>query len=171
MAIEETVQMVSVLIAASAVVVGVVSFISSNKSEEKQRKAQIFMNLYGTIQSPEFLRSITTMMYDWQFKDYDDYFKKYGGINNPKSFAVASRVLAFYEGMGVLLKNNLIDLKLVNDLQGTTALAFWEKYEPVIKGQMEYQRTHFKVQKPIWLGLEYLVNELKIQATKFPEQQ
>ncbi len=38
MAIEEIVQMVSVLIAASAVVVGVASFISSNKSEEKHRQ-------------------------------------------------------------------------------------------------------------------------------------
>ncbi len=41
MAMEETVQTVSVLIAASAVVVGVVSFISSNKSEEKHRKTEI----------------------------------------------------------------------------------------------------------------------------------
>ena len=58
MAIEEVVQMVSVLIAASAAVVGVASYISSNKSEEKRRKtkietrqAQLFMQIYDRYNS------------------------------------------------------------------------------------------------------------------------
>lgn len=170
MAIDEIVQTVSVLIAASAVVVGVISWISSKRGEERQRKTQIFLDLYKTYQSRTFRRNISRMMIDWEWKDFEEFRERY--LGSFENAAPANGTYAFFEGIGVLLKKNLIDKKLVNELVGNTTLWFWSKYEPIVKGSREQAKELFQTKRPWWLGFEYLANEMKkIQEAEAVEHQ
>ncbi len=62
--------MISVVMAASAVVVGVISFISSNKSDKKNRETKIetrqlllVMQILTQLRSPEFIEQWATVVY------------------------------------------------------------------------------------------------------------
>jgi len=58
------------------------------------------------------------------FESFEDYVGKYG-VNDITEIAV------LFDGIGVLLEQNLIDIKMVNQLFGATICLLWNKMEPV----------------------------------------
>ena len=64
---------------------------------------------------------------------------------------MVSSVFALFKGMGVLVKDGLIELKTVNNLLGANIIIFWEKFGPLVRSRAP---TH-------WDHTEYLYNELK----------
>jgi len=59
-----------------------------------------------------------------RFESFEDYVGKYG-VNDITEIAV------LFDGIGVLLEQNLIDIKMVNQLFGATIYLLWNKMEPV----------------------------------------
>jgi len=86
-----------------------------------------------------------------EFKDYDDYVKKFEG----KRY-IAAFVVMFYEEVGILLRRKLIDIGLVDDLLGNSAKQIWEK----IRTPIEHVRKS-GIDPRAYEHFEYLYNELK----------
>lgn len=98
-------------------------------------------------------------LFDWEWNDYEDYSEKY--LSNVESRALRSSLGKYWEGIGVLVKRNLIDPTLVDDLMSSALLMYWEKYEPVAR---EYRRRIGYPQAAEYQ--EYLYNRIKAIAEK-----
>ena len=70
----------------------------------------------------------------------------------------------FYEGLGVLVKNNLVPMRLIAEtITGITRM-YWEKFVPIVDdGRREFNlpRLHSET--------EYLYNELMKYIEEHPE--
>jgi hypothetical protein len=70
-----------------------------------------------------------------QFRDYDDFGKKYGSFTDETPTNMAIHVIAnFYGGIGYLLKRKLVNIGYVWDVYGVSIIVLWEKLKPVIEG-------------------------------------
>ena len=93
-------------------------------------------------------------------------------MNNPKHAAVMESQMSFFEGLGVIIKKQVIDLDTVYDIFSNRIISLWLKYETVIKG----------LRRTVGAGpgenycenFEYLANEMirirKQRGTSFPLQ-
>ena len=91
------------------------------------RQSQLYMNIYARFTDKEFLDMVNEIR-QFDYIDFDDFEKKYGQYDRNKIYAVA----AVFEGIGVLVKRGLIDIRLVNDLMPLTIMSVWEKLEPIL---------------------------------------
>lgn len=160
------IQTISILIAAASVVIGVSDFILSSRyaREERRREletrqAQLFMQIFDSFHQPEFFNKYTNFL-TWHWDDYKDFMERYGP-KNPKAWYGMGSIAAFFEGIGVLVHQKLIDVDLVAQLMARHILFFWERIRPISEGM----RKQFKMPEvDIWL--EYLYNEIKPIAEK-----
>jgi hypothetical protein len=113
------------------------------------RQAQLFMNIYERFTDKGFWDMVNEIR-EFEYEDVDDFEKKYGQYEKNKAWAITS----VFEGIGVLLKRELIDIQQVNDLMPLTVMSVWEKLEPLI---MEARRSEWD-SKYAYKGFEYLNN-------------
>jgi len=138
-----------------ALAAAIIYYVSISKSQNNTRKAQLFMQIYNRFQDKEFLRqNIEIMNMEWV--DFDDFWEKYGLIVNPEATSLIFSVGTYFEGIGVMVKEKLIDVKLVDDLMTGLVVRYWEKLEPIIK----QQRTMFNWPEA-YEWTEYLYNKIK----------
>jgi hypothetical protein len=120
-----TLQTISIIVAASSVLVGVAYNILQMREQNKNRQAQLLMQIYN-----HYLDKISDEEMDvWtmQFNGYDDLIEKYGWEKNPLLWNKFSKFLSYTEGMGTLVRRGLIDASLVYDLNGGLVKWYWEK--------------------------------------------
>lgn len=153
--------MISVVVAAISVVIGVINSILMSKRAAKTaqttletRQAQLFMQIFNNFHEPKFYNKLADFL-TWKWKGYDDFMKKYGPKKNPKAWYSSGSIAAFFGGVGVLVYQNLIDVDLVGELMGKHVILFWEKMEPISKKM----RRRLNVPE-IDEKLEYLYNEM-----------
>jgi hypothetical protein len=108
--------------------------------------------------SKEFSEALYKFMM-MEFKDYDDYRKKYApsptGFSEKPEVTAFNQVAVFYEGIGVLLCTKLIDIDLTSRLFRNAVVYTWEKMKPIIEG---YRREGHP---QLLAEYEYLYNEMK----------
>jgi len=124
----------------------------------KTRQTDTLIRLYLTWESDDlqeaFERIVTA-----EFKDYNDFVKKYGPITSPERPPVhraLSRVSFFFHGVGILVHRKLADIGLVDALIGYGVIWLWEKMKPLVEGW----RKDLNMPKSVW-GFEYLYDEMK----------
>jgi hypothetical protein len=126
---------VGILTACITVIIGVLSFMKSNRRAEEQRQieietrqAELFMQLYSKWTSPEFRVGLLKMYQHWSWSDFPEFQARYGAKENAEDFVAGVVVPAsFYEGIGVLVERGVIDVTLVNRLLSRNILLFWER--------------------------------------------
>ena len=155
------IQTISIAIASASVVAGVIYYALQLRHQArarqdmvKARQADLLMRLYSTWGS-EDLQNAAWKVLELQFKDYDDFVKKYGSFGTPANVAMF-KVSWFFNGIGVLLNEKLADIELINKLFGYMTIWIWEVLKPVVEGG----RKQFNQPKSLeWF--EYLYNEIK----------
>ena len=130
------------------------------------RQAQLFMNIYDRrLNNPAF-DDIIHRIEGLRWKDWDEYQALFD-YTNPETrdnHLAMSTIMTFYEGVGVLVRTNLVDIRLISHLMQSSTKAFWEKVEPIV----EEAREHWY--GPIFLmGTEYLYNELMKYSEEHPD--
>jgi len=71
----------------------------------------------------------------WEWKDFEEYYSKYGGFDiDPKIAAVSIAQFSYYDGIGLLVKNRMVDVETVFQLMSAPIISLWFKCETVIKG-------------------------------------
>lgn len=127
------------------------------KQEEDSRKTQTFVQLHQARYDKEGLDAMF-LLYSLEWDDFDDYLEKYAatsGKHNEISAAFESQS-SYMDGLGLMVKENMIDAETVYHVAGRRVLMLWFKLETVIKG----------FRHPQWGALdycehfEYLANEM-----------
>jgi len=122
------IQMVYYMVAATGVLVAAAYYIVNTRTTLQTRQAQLFMQLYDrwTFDIGEKF---------WEFLDDDietaeDYLEK---IKTDKGFARRASVLSrYHEGVGVLVRFGLLDIRYIAYLASYPTRVYWEKYKPII---------------------------------------
>jgi hypothetical protein len=140
---------------------------NTRKNQELQletRQAQLFMQTYHKwIDKDLNLANTKVERYEWQ--DFDDFMRKYGPEADINAYSDFTRLAAYFEGIGVLVKRGLIDPHIVDDLMSINIIQFWEKYENLA---IEFRERWNAPQVIEWV--EYLYNQIKpIAEQQHPE--
>ena len=144
------------LVAIFGVIAGFTYYVLTVRNAQKTqqmsldtRKTSIFLQMYGTI-TPELIDRVSKMN-NWEFTDYEDFYVKYGD-----KFAEWESVFQRYNGIGLLAKQDQVDLNLIFKLLGFPIFRLMNNYESIIEKQKELQGI-----PDLYEGLEYLFVEAK----------
>ncbi len=137
---------VSAIVVAISVVVGLCFTLLELRHLSKTRRTDVIMRIYNRFGSKEMVEAINSV---GQLKSQDVEFP-------PKSTLTGvTQVAIIFEGLGVLLEQNLIDIELVNSLFGPTLVSLWEPIQPVIQGMRKSLKQPF-----FFSHFEYLYDRL-----------
>jgi hypothetical protein len=128
-------QTVSIVFAGLSIGVAAIYYALNIKHQRETRQAQLFMQIYNRWASKEVSLMEQEFLFEWEWDDYDDFSRKY--LSNVEARALRSSIGKYWEGIGVLVKRELIDPYLVDDLMSSAIMMYWEKYAPVCR---EYRR-------------------------------
>jgi hypothetical protein len=127
----------------------------TQKVQLETRQAQLFMQIYRDICTPEWWRILgeTTAR---EYVDYDKSEEEFGKEANMVAWSEGSSLFAFFEGLGVLVHRKLIDPNLVDDLLSGPIIRYWESSKPYIV-ERRIRQNH----PPIGEWIEYLYSQIK----------
>jgi hypothetical protein len=138
---------------------------NTRKNQQQQletRQAQLFMQMYN--KWDESLRESFRKIRGIEFEDFSDFIKKYGPDSEEDMEIHIARIAYFLEGMGVLVKEDLVSMRLVALTWAGTTRMFWDKISPIIEDwrkAISYPR--------LWSETEYLCTELIKYMEEHPE--
>jgi hypothetical protein len=168
-------QTIGILVTGTSVTLAAIYYVFTLRMSQKNmkttletRQAQLFMPIYHKFSELEHMK-LMNRLWSIKWRDYDDFVEKYG---EPFSEEADAEVYAsiwsacnYHEGIGVLVKRNLIESSLVDDLISGSTIRTWEKFGPMI---LEMRRRMNYPQLYEWF--EYLYNEIKgIAVVQHPE--
>jgi hypothetical protein len=151
------VQTVSIVIASAGVFAAAIYYMFQIRHQTRMRQTDLVMKLYSQFNSFEF-QKVWYEVLKREAKDYYDYEKKYG-------FAELTAIGIFFEGIGILLRRKLIDIKLVDDMFTTPVKWTWEKTKDIT---LEWRKVRNAPEILEWL--EYLYNEMKKREQKLQQR-
>ena len=161
------VQIVGVSATATAAVVGVNSYINSNKRaqetrdrELETRQAQLYAQIYEGFKSKEMQDADFELMH-LELKTVADWHRL---LEDKAKYSAWNMWSCYYEGIGVMVRQNLIDIKWVAELFSGPLIWFWERYEPIVmsmRNEMNYPRANSE--------LEYLYDRVLEYAKEHPD--
>lgn len=149
---------VSIIIASASVVIGMILAILQLRDQNKTRQAQLFMGVYDQFSRSDTLKRL--------FQTIDNFEHCEPG----KKPAILEEdiesfysVMAFFEGIGVLVCKKLIDVHLVADLISGPTIRLWRSVGNYVKSERE------RLERPqVWEWTEYLSSEImKIPSRRF----
>jgi hypothetical protein len=156
------------MVAATGVLVAAVFYILNLRVQQENmkhtlqtRQAQLFMSsMFDRLSSPEASRA-QTILDKCVPKTVEDLAKVF---DDPDKFTAWKTVWWAYEGLGVLVHEGLVDIRLVARYIGGTYKALWEMWGPVFV----QARAAWKEPR-IGAECEYLYDELMEFGSKNPE--
>ena len=148
-------QSITVSLAALGFLVASIYYTLTLRNQNRTRQAQLFMQIYSVFSTPEFQDNITEIV-SMKWNDYDEFMDKYGPKTDPKAWRAIGSVAGYFEGIGMLVNEKLIDISLVENLMSTHIIYYWEKFEFLsIRLRRDFNSPHLDAWK------EYLYNEIK----------
>ena len=124
------------------------------------RQAQMFMNIYDKNSSIEFSKAWEKVVFT-PWSTFGEYSKLW---EDPEFNDAAMLIINTYEGIGVLVKEGLLDIKFVALLMCGKVRGYFEKLMPILddgRKSMGYSR---------WASeTEFLYNELMRYLQRHPE--
>jgi hypothetical protein len=116
---------ITAIVTTASIIVGIIFTLLEIRHFNKTRKTEIIMKIYERFGSKEIVEAMNRVGAS-KFESFEDYNKKYGVTD-------ITEIAVLFDGIGVLLEQNLIDINMVDQLFGTTIYLLWNKMEPVIK--------------------------------------
>jgi hypothetical protein len=144
---------IATIVTTVSIAIGVIFTLLELRHLAKTRRTEIIMKIYDRFSSREMVEAISKVG-SAKFESLDDYRKKYG-------FTEITEIAVLFEGLGVLLEQNLIDIKMVDRLFGPTLNALWERVQPVLYAMRKGLNEPF-----FFSHFEYLIKELSAYRTK-----
>ena len=137
------------------------------RNTSRARQIEMLHRLHDSKYDVEGLEHFFMLMtHDWE--DFDDWYKQYGQDQRIKS--IMESQMSYLEGLGVLVKKEVIDLDTVYDIMGRRIIQYWLKYETVVKGLRS--AVGFGPGPDYCTFFEYLANEMirirKQRGSPFP---
>ena len=158
--VEITYQMVLSTLQTIALIVGVLYYVTTMRNQNKARQAQLYQGLFNKYSSEETNRHYLNIMQE-EWREHENIIDELKPENKEKylSFCVVS---SYYEGIGVLIEENLLDLRPVATTSAISIKWYWETVRPFVERmRIEYPGYAQKS--------EYLYNRILEYERHHPE--
>jgi hypothetical protein len=139
---------IATVVATISVVVGVIFTVLELRHMSKTRQTDVIMRIYDRFGSKEMVEAMYSVG-QLRSETPPNPARELGKLTGVIQIAVV------FEGLGVLLQQDLIDIKMVDGLFGPTLDALWEPICPLI----QWMRDSLK-QPTFFSHFEYLYNRL-----------
>ena len=144
---------ITAIVTTASIIVGVIFTLLEIRHFNKTRKTEIIMKIYERFGSKEIVEAMNRVGAS-KFDNFENYNKKYGVTD-------ITEIAVLFDGIGVLLEQNLIDINMVDQLFGTTIYLLWNKMEPVIKAMRK------GLNEPSFFAhFENLINRLNVHRKR-----
>jgi len=137
----------------------------NQQNQLETRQAQLFWNIYDKFETREnserFLNILTR-----KFESVEEFNEKYGLENNPEAYHDMMYYANLFEGLGVLVRDGLVNIRLVALMMSGGVKRYWELYYPVFVAYREewsWPRS--------FIELEYLYDGIIEYGRNHPELQ
>ena len=115
------------------VIAGFTYYALTVRHQNQSRGAQLFIEMYRDFKAVEVQDAFEDIVNKWEWDNYEDFQKKYGRRYNWDEFRKYMLVYSIYEGLGVLVYRNLIDVTMIEQFMRSYIVRFWEKIGPIMK--------------------------------------
>jgi len=96
------------------------------------------------------------ILYQQDFKDYEEWRDKYGPDANTDAYAYFYHVTSTFQGLGYLVQSKVLELEaLSKHIRPRSIIFLWEKIKPIVKVHRE------RLNPTAYDSFEYLANELR----------
>ena len=159
---EITYQMVLSTLQTAGLLVGISYYILSLRNQNRARKTQLYLQLVNKFSQSDYIEA-QGKFNDLEWSTAEDLIEDFRNLEGRKTIATLGN---WYEGLGVLVRENLLDIRVVSLLLTGLVIQFWEKFIPVIDGAREAWES-----PRVFIEAEYLYNQLKKYIKEHPEIQ
>jgi hypothetical protein len=133
-------QSVSIAIAATSVVIGVIMSVLSLRNISRSRQATVFLDFHKQADL-EFLEAATEILMEWSWTDSKDFASKYGPKANAKAYSKFILVGSFFDSMGKLIEGKVATVNLIPETLAVFAMSWYEKIESIEQDLTAQWRT------------------------------
>ena len=166
------IQTISIVIASASVVAGVIYYSLMIRHQNLQiqhqnkiRETELLIRIHPwlNLSSKELQQAIRRIL-SLEFKDAEDFVKRYGDMNmiKPEQEAFMSAV-NYFDALGVLVRRELVDADLVYECWTGDIARVWEKIKPIVEAIRK------DVGYPFLENAEYFYNEMKKRGQKLKQ--
>ena len=129
------------------------------------RQAQMFMQIYNQMNDSGFQAALKKVvpLEIHSFNEFQELFS-WDSPEGLENWSSLDRLVAYYEGVGVLVREELLDVKYVALLICGMTIILWEKFSPFVDEIRRYSNSRRWASE--W---EYLYNELIKYLEEHPE--
>ena len=120
------------VIAVNSVVIGR-RLLEVRESMLKVREAQLRLQLIDYMTDERFEGALNEILWRWDWEGWDDYWKKYSPLGNPEANLSRRLARSFYVGLASLVRDGLVDIETVYEMNPTGVTRYWEKMGPIAR--------------------------------------
>ncbi len=148
----QEIETVSILIATSGLLVGIIYHIISLRNANQTRQAQLYMQFMNIGMDKELIKDLMDVN-EWEWKDEEEFAKV---VETTEAKAKVSAAVQYYNGMSIMVKTNLIKLDMIPELLDISVQTFWKKYKPIFGHSRRFDKIEYlcdEIQK--WTAEQY----------------
>jgi hypothetical protein len=150
----QDIQTVSIAIATIGLLVGIIYHIISLRNATQTRQAQLYMQFMNIGMDNELIKDLM-IVNEWVWKDMEEFSKVVESVDARAKFSTA---VQYYNGMSIMVKENLIKLEMIPELLDVSVQTFWKKYQPLFGHSRRFDK------------IEYLCQEIQKAIPQRPSQ-
>ena len=144
------------------IIVAIIYYTLTLQNTNKTRQASILTSFQKEAHTNEFWRKWRDVVYHQDFSDLDAWNEKNGPYTESDEYLNFVSLGAYYEHLGVLVKQGFIDPQHIMQTMSGPLLAFWDKTEKITKeARIAYNNPLIHIE------VENLVNYIKNQRKDY----
>ena len=150
-------EFLAIIFTGIGLIVSILYYTFTLQNSNKTRRTQLFTQIYKERYNQENIQRWWELM-SWEWEDWDEYYNKYGGFGvDTKQAAISVAHFSYYDGLGLLVKNKMVDVLTVFQLMHSPIIALWLKFESIIKSMRNIPGGPSLNYMESW---EFLANEM-----------
>jgi hypothetical protein len=150
---------ISIVFAGLSIGIAAAYYVLNLRRVERQRQTQLLLQM-AVLQSSAEKYSAFHELFQYQWDDYEDFERKYGSSADADLAARRTSIFSLFNVFGLMLKEKVIDRRLLFDYGASGFIGLWEKFKPIV----EVNRETSPARRHLYAGFEYLHDELVKEA-------
>ncbi len=141
-----------------SVPVGIFYYMMTLRNTQKTQKLNATYRLLEVYRDQnEYYKWLQVLHLEWD--DPDDFWEKYSGSTNPEMEAKFGTMFQYYDGLGYLWKEGVIDLRSLAAYFGWGCILMWKRYKPIVESNREHYLDFCIYWEQLAEALEELIGE------------
>jgi hypothetical protein len=150
---------ISIMFAGLSLGIAAIYYVLNLRRVERQRQTQLLLQM-AVLQSSAEKYSAFSELFQYQWEDYEDFNQKYSSNVDVDLAARRTSIFSLFNVFGLMLREKVIDRKLLFDYGASGFIGLWRKFKPII----EVSRETSPARRYLYTGFEHLHDELVKEA-------